>query len=48
LKFYTFDEWKLIDEYERSIGAGNGKPREKIIDKQTLDNVLKSLKTINT
>ena len=42
--YYSFDDWKLIDEYEKALGKKNQKPREKIVDKETLDKVLKSLK----
>lgn len=44
LKFYSFDDWKLIDEYEKSMGLKIGKPREKIITIDELENVLKLIK----
>jgi ferredoxin--NADP+ reductase len=29
-KLVTDDHWKLIDEHERSTGAGSGRPRVKL------------------
>lgn len=46
IKYFTFDDWKIIDEYEKTEGKKRGKPREKIMDKETFEITIKNLKNI--
>ena len=37
----TFPEWEVIDEEERRVGRERGKPREKIVDVETMMKIAK-------
>ena len=41
IKFITYDDWKIIDEYEQNEGLKVGKPREKITSIETALKILK-------
>lgn len=45
LKYYTFDDWKLIDEYEKTEGAKLEKLRQKILSRTEFVQTLAKLKS---
>ena len=36
----TFSDWEAIDEYEKQEGETRGKPREKVVDMNTMMNIV--------
>lgn len=36
----SFSDWEAIDEYEKREGETRGKPREKVVDMNTMMNIV--------